>query len=64
MPIPSLDDSDKLALMEKISLQEVQEAVFSLPKNSAPGPDGFHAEFFQKNWNLVHKDVYDMVINT
>lgn len=35
---------------------EIEQAVFSLPKDSAPGSDGFHASFYQQNWPLVKKD--------
>lgn len=40
---------------------EIKAAVFDLPKDNTPRPDGYHASFFQKNWNLVFKDVIAMV---
>ncbi|KAL5794824.1 hypothetical protein ACOSP7_003418 [Xanthoceras sorbifolium] len=36
---------------------EVRSAVFEMGPNKAPGPDGFHALFFQKFWNVVGEDV-------
>lgn len=29
----------------------------------APRPDGFRVLFYQKNWNLIAKNVHDLVIN-
>jgi hypothetical protein len=31
-----------------------------MEKNKAPGPDGFHAEFFQKNWDIIKDDLLKM----
>lgn len=39
------------------SSQEIKEAVFSLPDNKAPGPDGFSAEFFTSAWDVVGNDL-------
>ncbi|XP_024006573.1 uncharacterized protein LOC112083080 [Eutrema salsugineum] len=35
----------------------IKAAVFSLPKNKAPGPDGFTAEFFTSSWDIVGDDL-------
>jgi hypothetical protein len=46
--IPSLlTDSLNNKLTMLPSSEEIKNAVFSLNKNSAPGPDGFGAIFFQ-----------------
>lgn len=60
---PTLQPTEYDSLIRPISLSEVRDAVFSLPKDSAPGPDGFHASFYQQNWHLVHRDVFNMVTN-
>jgi hypothetical protein len=31
--------------------------IFEMKHNSAPGPDGFPAEFFQKIWDTIHLDI-------
>lgn len=44
------------------SIQEVKAVVFSLNKESAPGPDGFGEFFFQTYWSIVHQDVMKAVL--
>ncbi|KAL5740040.1 hypothetical protein ACOSQ2_029220 [Xanthoceras sorbifolium] len=44
-------------LGEAFTRAEVRAAVFDMGPNKAPGPDGFHALFFQKFWNVVGEDV-------
>ncbi|KAL5781686.1 hypothetical protein ACOSP7_006715 [Xanthoceras sorbifolium] len=44
-------------LGEAFTRAEVRSAVFEMGPNKAPGPDGFHALFFQKFWNVVGDDV-------
>ncbi|KAL5854485.1 hypothetical protein ACOSQ4_004287 [Xanthoceras sorbifolium] len=44
-------------LGEIFTRAEVRTVVFEMGLNKAPGPDGFHALFFQKFWNVVGEDV-------
>jgi hypothetical protein len=44
------------------SHQEIKSAVFALNKDSAPGPDGFGAFFFQHYWDIVKLDVFNAVL--
>lgn len=40
---------------------EIKAAVFSLPRNKAPGPDGFTVDFFISSWDLVGQDLIKAV---
>lgn len=44
------------------SFDEIKNAIFSLNKDSAPGPDGFGAIFFQTYWDIINQDVYKVVM--
>lgn len=50
----SNDDGD--LLVREVSDAEVKRALFSLPSNKAPGPDGFTVEFFKETWSIVGTD--------
>jgi hypothetical protein len=61
--IPKLITDDVNALMTILpSHQEIKAAVFALNKDSAPGPDGFSAFFFQQYWDIVKSDVINAVL--
>ncbi|CAK8535928.1 unnamed protein product [Lathyrus sativus] len=60
--IPRLVDNNmNVNLTQLPSLEEIYAAVFVLNKDSAPGPDGFGATFFQLFWNIVKGDVSNPV---
>lgn len=44
------------------SHQEIKAAIFALNKDSAPGPDGFGAFFFQTYWDIIKEDVVKAVL--
>jgi hypothetical protein len=44
------------------SHSEIKAAVFALNKDSAPGPDGFGAFFYQHYWDIVKDDVINAVL--
>jgi len=44
------------------SEDEIFQAIFSLNKDSAPGPDGFGALFFQTYWSIIKLDVTKAVL--
>ncbi|MCH90331.1 RNA-directed DNA polymerase (Reverse transcriptase), partial [Trifolium medium] len=41
---------------------EIKNAVFSMNKDEAPGPDGFGAFFFQTYWDIIKIDVVNAVL--
>lgn len=44
-------------LIQKVSKEEVREAIFSINSDSAPGSDGMTCLFFQKFWDVVGDSV-------
>ncbi|GAU27921.1 hypothetical protein TSUD_160160 [Trifolium subterraneum] len=61
--IPKLvTDEVNVVLTMMPSHDEVQAAVFALNKDSAPGPDGFGAFFYQHYWDIVKNDVIRAVL--
>ncbi|XP_026384310.1 uncharacterized protein LOC113279878 [Papaver somniferum] len=52
-------DNDKLFAMP--SEIEIENFVKHMPSWSSPGPDGFQAGFYQTQWNVVGKDIIDVV---
>ena len=58
---PTLSRSQVNSLEALVLEDEVRQTVFSLGASKAPGPDGFHALFFQKFWEHVKLKVCDFV---
>ena len=49
------------SLAAPFSREEIKQTFFSLPRNKSPGPDGYPAEFFTANWNIVGTDLINAV---
>ncbi|WMV27386.1 hypothetical protein MTR67_020771 [Solanum verrucosum] len=43
------------------TMTELKEAVFSLSADSAPGPDGLTGTFYQKCWDIISIDLFNMI---
>ncbi|XP_056842959.1 uncharacterized protein LOC130495566 [Raphanus sativus] len=41
--------------------EEVRQALFMMHPEKAPGPDGMTALFFQHSWNIIKKELLDLV---
>jgi hypothetical protein len=55
-----LSDTDISLLTAPFSINKIKKVVFEMKHNSAPGPDGFPAEFFQNFWELIHMDIWNL----
>ena len=42
-------------------MAELKEVVFALEADSAPGPDGFGAGFYQVGWDIIKSDLLEAV---
>ena len=59
---PELSSRDWNSLARPFSKLEIDEVIKTMGALKAPGPDGFQALFYQKNWEIVAKNVYEMVL--
>ncbi|XP_077224226.1 uncharacterized protein LOC143857676 [Tasmannia lanceolata] len=63
-PIPegvefnSLNLEASSSLEQPFSEEEIEKGLFSIPKDKAPGPDGFCLAFFQSCWSVVKRDIF------
>lgn len=54
---PRVTTEQNEALISIPAPDEIKDALFSIHPDKAPGPDGFSACFFQKNWDVVGRDI-------
>lgn len=57
----NLEETDLSTLNDCITEEEVKEAINEMPKDKAPGPDGFTRIFFSKCWGTIKGDVMRVV---
>jgi mannosylglycoprotein endo-beta-mannosidase len=55
--IPQISSNENEILITPFTEEEVFEAISQMEHNKAPGPDGFPAEFYQKNWEVIKFDL-------
>ena len=55
--LPQISSEENAILTSNFTEKEVFEAISQIEHNKAPGPDGFPAEFYQKNWDVVKNDL-------
>eukprot|EP00253_Pinus_taeda_P022169 PITA_22169 len=57
----SITSDQNWALCREISMEEVEEAIRSMPNDKAPGPDGFTINFYKACWSIVKQEVWEVV---
>ncbi|KAA3481886.1 reverse transcriptase [Gossypium australe] len=50
---PKIMEQDIRDLSRDFTIEEIRTALFQMHPNKAPGPDGFHALFFQRFWDTL-----------
>ncbi|XP_062096322.1 uncharacterized protein LOC133802092 [Humulus lupulus] len=61
---PTLTDQQVQYLEQPYSLAEIKGALFSIPNEKAPGPDGFSSGFFKNTWEVTGKDFLEAILST
>lgn len=51
------------ALLREYTTEEVKKALFMMGASKAPGPDDFHAGFYQRHWETVGPSITKAVID-
>nr|XP_027099048.1 uncharacterized protein LOC113718336 [Coffea arabica] len=55
--VPRVTQEDNEIMKQLPTMEEIHEVVFGMDTQSAPGPDGFGAGFFQSCWDMVKDDL-------
>ncbi|XP_071914053.1 uncharacterized protein [Coffea arabica] len=59
--VPQLSAEDNGLLAALPEMEEVREVIFGMEADSAPGPDGFGAGFYQGCWSIIKLDLLEAV---
>jgi len=60
--IPKEVTKEKIeSMMRPITQEEVDQSLKATPVGKAPGPDGFTSDFFHYCWNIICKDVWEII---
>ncbi|XP_070052653.1 uncharacterized protein [Nicotiana tomentosiformis] len=58
-----IGEDDNLTLEAIPTMNEVKQMVFSMSSSSSPGPDGLSGKFFHHCWDIIAKDLYDVILD-
>jgi hypothetical protein len=56
-----ISDETNTSMCKEFYEEEISDALFQIGPLKAPGPDGFPARFFQRNWSVLKRDVVIVV---
>ena len=52
----TISDTSRAAINLPITDEDIKAALFSIPDNKSPGPDGYNAYFFKHCWSIIGPD--------
>ncbi|XP_020689773.1 uncharacterized protein LOC110104846 [Dendrobium catenatum] len=50
-------------LTSPVTAEEIKSIIFNAPATSAPGPDGYTFDFYKSSWNVIGKQICDVVFS-
>lgn len=56
-----LTEEHQNTLLCLVTDEEIRRALFSIPGEKSPGPDGFGTHFFKDAWHIVGNDVIQAI---
>ncbi|XP_062103970.1 uncharacterized protein LOC133815103 [Humulus lupulus] len=60
---PKLSIDHQTLLLKPFSPKEIRMALYGIPSNKSPGPDGYGSGFFKAAWQIVGKEVCSAISN-
>ncbi|XP_074289109.1 uncharacterized protein LOC141614248 [Silene latifolia] len=57
-----VSDLQSLAMVAEVIREEVRTALFSIPNEKAPGPDGYSSSFFKDAFDIIGDDVVGAIL--
>jgi hypothetical protein len=60
MNMRKLSDEDRESITTPFSFEEIHKVISDLKHNSALGPDGLPAGFFQDFWDIIKNEIWNM----
>jgi len=61
---PRLNIEEMDQLSKPFMGSEIKRAIFDMNSFKAPGPDGYQALFFQKDWNTIGNQLIQLALDT
>lgn len=52
-----MTEEHQLFLCRPFLDEEIKEAIFSIPEDKSPGPDGYTSGFYKAGWSTIGKEV-------
>ncbi|XP_074318485.1 uncharacterized protein LOC141655295 [Silene latifolia] len=59
---PFCNEGHIASLLTPVTKEEIKGVVFAIPKDKAPGPDGYTSGFFRDSWDIVGDDICSAIM--
>ncbi|XP_074298509.1 uncharacterized protein LOC141629396 [Silene latifolia] len=56
-------EEDYAILAKPVTADQLKQSIFSIPKDKAPGPDGYNSQFYGDAWDVVGDEICAAIMN-
>ncbi|XP_074266650.1 uncharacterized protein LOC141589929 [Silene latifolia] len=56
-------DEHWVILARPVTIAEVKQSIFSIPKNKSPGPNGYNSQFYRDAWDVIGDEICAAIMN-